>query len=323
MSSRTSRRARGERRPNLHSLEVEPAFSISQITTLTSSFADDLSAYRDAGVDGIGIWELKLPEAGDAEALELFEASGLGSAAAVPLVPSILPLPFMAGPADPHERVEAICASMHRLAAFRPGAVVCLTGPPGALDEEEAREIVVDGLHKVAEEAERAGIRVGLEPINRGVGDAPTIIGSIPEAVELMEEVDHAALGIQFDTWNLCQTQSLLDDIERECHRFVGVHVSDFREPTRSWADRVLPGDGCAGLPAILGVLERAGWDGFYDLEVFSDNGTFGDEWPDSLWDLPGAELARRGKEAFANVWAQRIREPLAPVMTKHDDREE
>ncbi len=315
--------ARRERRPNLRSLNAEPALSISQITTLTSSFADDLTAYRDAGVAGIGIWELKLPEGGDAEALELLEASGLGSAAAVPLIPSILPLPFMAGPADPQERVEAICASMHRLAAFRPSAVVCLTGPPGALDEDIAREIVVDGLRMVAAEAAAAGVRVGLEPINRGVGEAPTIVGSIPEAVELIDAVDHPAVGIQFDTWNLCQTQSVLDDIERECHRFVGVHVADFREPTRSWADRVLPGDGCAGLPAILGELERAGWDGFYDLEVFSDNGTFGDAWPDSLWDVPAAELARRGKEAFTKVWAQRIREPLAPVMTKHDDREE
>ena len=30
--------------------------SISQITTVTQSFADDLDAYRVAGADGIGIW---------------------------------------------------------------------------------------------------------------------------------------------------------------------------------------------------------------------------------------------------------------------------
>jgi sugar phosphate isomerase/epimerase len=241
----------------------------------------------------------------------------------VPVIPSILPLPFMEGPADPQERVEAICTSLHRLAPFRPSAVVCLTGPAGALDEGRARAVVVDGLSTVAAEADRAGVRVGLEPINRGVGEAPAIIGSIPEAVELMEEVDHPALGIQFDTWNLCHTQSLLEDIERECPRFVGVHVADFREPTRSWADRVLPGDGVADLATILGALDRAGWDGFYDLEIFSDNGTFGNAWPDSLWDLSANELARRCKDAFTNVWARRIREPLAPVMTKHDDREE
>ena len=30
--------------------------SISQITTVTQSFADDLDAYRAAGADGVGIW---------------------------------------------------------------------------------------------------------------------------------------------------------------------------------------------------------------------------------------------------------------------------
>ena len=39
-----------------------PRFSISQITTVGQSFADDLDAYADAGADGIGIWEMKLAD---------------------------------------------------------------------------------------------------------------------------------------------------------------------------------------------------------------------------------------------------------------------
>ena len=61
---------------------AHPRVSVSQVTTLRSSFADDLRDYANAGLDGIGIWELKLPDGSDAEALELFEASGLESAAA-------------------------------------------------------------------------------------------------------------------------------------------------------------------------------------------------------------------------------------------------
>ena len=38
----------------------------------------------------------------------------------------------------------------------------------------------------------------------------------------------------------------------------------------------MLPGDGIADLAAMLGALDAAGWDGLYDLEIFSDNGTFG-----------------------------------------------
>ena len=39
-----------------------PRYSISQITTVGQSFADDLDAYKDAGADGIGIWEMKLAD---------------------------------------------------------------------------------------------------------------------------------------------------------------------------------------------------------------------------------------------------------------------
>src|SRR5262249_1746308 len=81
---------------------------------------------------------------------------------------------------------------------------------------------------------------------------------------------------LQFAAWHLWNTETVLEDIEREAPRFVGVHVADWGEPTRGWADRVLPGEGVAALPTILSALDSAGWDGFYDLEIFSDNGTFG-----------------------------------------------
>jgi sugar phosphate isomerase/epimerase len=287
---------------------MRPPFSISQITTLGATFEADLRAYAAAGVDGIGIWEIKLPEGGDDQAHEQLEASGLGRAAAVPAVPSILPLPLMEGPTDPRERIDAICASVHRLARFEPSSVVCLTGPG------DDRDTVVEGLRMIGDEAARAGVRIGLEPINRVGGEDWTSISSLQEAAELLDDAARPALGIQFDSWHVWNTADVVEEIERHAHRFVGVHVADWREPTRGWADRVLPGDGVADLPALLGTLERAGWDGFYDLEIFSDNGTFGNAWPGSLWDVPEEKLARQGKEAFERAWSARNRTPLDQV---------
>ena len=253
------------------------------------------------------MWELKLDEGGEAQALEAMESAGLGSASAVPSVPSILPLPLMEGPAEPAARIDAICASVHRLAQFGPPAIVCLTGPG------RDRDTVIAGLRTIAGEAARAGVRIGVEPINRIGGDDWTMISSLHDAAELIDDADHPALGIQFDSWHLWNTD-VVTDIERYADRFVGVHIADWSEPARGWCDRVLPGDGIADLPAILGALDRAGWDGFYDLEIFSDNGTFGNAWPDSLWDVPAEELARRGKDAFDRAWEARIRTPLDRV---------
>jgi len=98
----------------------------------------------------------------------------------------------------------------------------------------------------------------------------------------------------------------LFEEIAEHSGRFAGVHVNDWRDPTRGWADRVLPGDGIADVPAILGALDRAGWDGFYDLEIFSDNGAFGNAYEGSLWDVQPTELAARSRESFTQCWERR-----------------
>ena len=283
-----------------------PRFSISQVSTLTASFADDVRVYAAGGLDAIGIWEMKLGDGPDTESLERFAASGLGAASAVPEVPSVLSLPLLPGPDDPQERIEAVCASIHRLAAFGPTAIVCITGPAGERDPDEARALVIDGLRTIGAEAERAGMRMALEPFQlEGIEDW-SLVNTIPDAVELIDEVGSPAFGIQFDVWHLWNTPNLLDEIERHIHRFAGVHVNDWREPTRGWADRALPGHGAASLAAILGALDAAGWGGYYDMEIFSDNGAFGTAYPDSLWDADPAELVRQGRDSFARCWQER-----------------
>ncbi|HZP73560.1 MAG TPA: sugar phosphate isomerase/epimerase family protein [Gaiellaceae bacterium] len=285
---------------------MEPRVSVSQITTVRSSFADDVRDYVAAGLDGIGVWELKLGEGGDADALEQLDASGLGSASAVPAIPSILPLPLLGGPTDPAERIDAFCASLERLAPFAPGGIVCLTGTADGRDPDEARRIVVDGLRTFAAEAERLDLQIALEPYQRDDGELWTIVSSIPEAVELIRDAgDSPALGIQFDVWHLWNTETLLEDIAAECDRFAGVHICDWRVPTRGWADRALPGDGAADLPAILGALDAAGWDGFYDIEIFSDDGTFGNAYADSFWAAPAEETLARARAAFERCWTE------------------
>jgi sugar phosphate isomerase/epimerase len=277
------------------------------VSTLAASFGDDVRAYARAGVDGIGIWETKLGDGPDDEARELVAGSGLGAASAVPAVPSILPLPLLPGPDEPRARVDAICASLHRLAAFEPSGVVCLTGPAGGRDPDEARAVVVEGLREIAAEAAAAGVRVALEPFQREGIDDWSLVNTLDDAAELIDEAGVApTVGIQFDVWHLWNTPDLLTEIERHAHRLVGVHVDDWREPTRGWADRVLPGDGAAGVPAILGALERAGWQGFYDLEIFSDHGAFGSAYPDSLWNVQPDELAHRSRERFERCWHER-----------------
>jgi sugar phosphate isomerase/epimerase len=277
-------------------------FSIVEFSTLNASFEEDLAAYSAAGVDGIGICELKLVEGREPEQLAAFRESGLKASACIPTVPSLLPLAELPGPGSPDERVDAILAGMRRLAPFEPAAFVCLTGAAGHLSDLEARAVVIEGLRTVAAEGRRLGVPVGLEAMSPHYQDGWTIPTTLGEAAALVEEAEADGLGLIFDTWQLWDSPRLFEEIELYAARIVAVHVADWRQPTRSWGDRVLPGDGVVDLAGILEALEAAGWTGFYELEIFSDDGTFGNAFEDSLWRLPAADLASRGRDAFVSL---------------------
>ncbi|HEX6679919.1 MAG TPA: sugar phosphate isomerase/epimerase [Gaiellaceae bacterium] len=255
--------------------------SISQITTVTQSFADDLEAYRAAGAAGIGIWEMKLED----DSLERFRRSGLEAATAVPAVPSILPLPLMEGPVEPAARVEALCAGIRRLAPFEPPCVLFLTGPG------DDREAILDGLRAIGDEGARSGVRVALEPIQREFADLWTVVSSLDDAAALILEAE-ADAGLMYDTWHLWREP--VEQVERHRDRIYGVHLADWREPTRNTNDRVLPGEGTIEFAPILEVLR---WDGLFDLEIFSDA-----ELPDSLWREEPRRVAARGVERVREV---------------------
>ncbi|MGZ8694264.1 MAG: sugar phosphate isomerase/epimerase family protein [Gaiellaceae bacterium] len=282
-----------------------PPFSISQISTLPQAFDDDLTTYRAAGADGIGLWEIKFPERDDAETLARVRESNLAVTNCVGAVPSILPLPLLPGPEDPAERVEAFRRWIRRIAPFEPDCLVLLTGPAGERDPAAARALVVDALRTLGDAAERAGVRIALEAYQRVGGEDWTIVSTLAEAAALLDEADNPALGLIADNWHLWNT-SYEEELPAVSDRIVGVHVSDYREPTRGWLDRVLPGDGVGDVPRFLAAIDAAGWTGPYDVEIFSDDGTFGGAYPDSLWSVPGDELARRAKGTFARCWQAR-----------------
>jgi sugar phosphate isomerase/epimerase len=252
--------------------------AICEWTTFTASFEDELAAYRAAGAGAIGILEPKLD--GVADLRGKLRESGLAVSSCLPAAGSILPSPLIPGPEEPEARVESICASVARFAELEASCVFFLTGPG------DDRATVVEGIRRIAEAGERHGVPVALEPIHPSQAELLSPVSTIAGALELIGDAD---VGILFDTWHLDEVSHV--------ERILGVHVSDRTRPeTRSDMDRALPGDDSR---AAVRALEAGGYTGWYDVEVMSDDGTFGDVFPDSLWALPTEEIARRAVAAM------------------------
>ncbi len=267
--------------------------SLSEISTVGAPFDEDVRAYAAAGFDGIGIWEMKLPE-DDGANRRLLREAGLGVASCVPTIPSVLPLrlPGMEGPPDPEERVAALVASVRRLAAYEPECVLCLTGPAGDLDPDEARRLVVDGLREVAAAAREAGIRFGLEPAHPGQRASVSFVNSVADATALLATAELPDVGIMADTYNLWHEPP--DALVAVADRVTGLHVAD--EPRAGGEGRVLPGEGGARSADHVAALAAGGWDGYLDVEIFST--------PDGFWGLPVDEAARRAYAAATALLA-------------------
>jgi len=286
---------------------AEPKFSVSEITTLHQTFEQDLACYREAGADGVGIWEFKLPEGDDREALAKLRDSGLEATTCIPGVLSVWPVPFP-GPTDPKERTEALCAAVRRFAPFEPEVILCLTGHPGDTEPAEGRRVLVEGMRQAAKVAAEYGLTLGLEPLHRKVYGSWSTIGTIPQTMELMDEIGEPNVQLLYDVYHLWDTDDVLEDTVRHGSRIVpSIHICDWRADTRNDFDRALPGDGIMDLPAIFGALEAAGAIAWVDLEIFSDDGTFTDQdFEDSLWKQDPLDVVRRGKAGFERAWAAR-----------------
>jgi sugar phosphate isomerase/epimerase len=265
--------------------------SLSAISTLNASFAEDVTAYAAAGFAAIGLWEFKLPE-DDAGNIALLRDAGLSVSNCIPTVPSFLQLgiPGMEGPADPEARAEAICTSIRRLAAYGPECVLCLSGPLGGRSEAEGRALVVAGLRRAAAAARDAGVRLGFEPIHPSQRESAGFVTSLDGALALLDEADADDAGIMADTFNLGHEPT--DAVVRIAPRLTGLHVAD-ELPTPLPGVRALPGPGGRSAE-IVGALRARGWDGTVDVEIFST--------PDRFWALPADEAARRAYAAASAI---------------------
>ena len=263
--------------------------SLSAISTVNASFAQDVEAYAAAGFDAIGLWEFKLPE-DDAANVELLRSHRLVVSNCIPTVPSFLPLaiPGMEGPPERQERLAELCTSIRRLASYEPECVLCLSGPLGQRSEDEGRAIVRDGLRQAAAAARAAGVRLGFEPVHPGQDDTAGFVTSLGDALALLDEAGVDDVGIMADTFNLAHEST--EDVVAARSRFTGLHVADeLPEPIPGL--RRLPEEHGRS-SELVAALSAAGWDGPLDVEVFST--------PDAFWALPVDEAARQAHSAVS-----------------------
>jgi sugar phosphate isomerase/epimerase len=111
-------------------------------------------------------------------------------------------------------------------------------------------------------------------------------INTLEQALDICDALDPGrtgALGVALDVYHVWWDPKLAAQIARAGkERLLAYHVCDWLNPTRDLLnDRGMMGDGIIELKKIRGWVEAAGYDGFAEVEIFSDR------W----WSLPAGEV--------------------------------
>lgn len=280
----------------------QPKFAVSDGTTYHAPFIEELVAYPKAGIQGLGLWEFKLEGDRDQERADAMKEAGLAATYCFPLNPGIFTgNGHFAHPKDPAARLQSLKESVKRFAIYQPEAVCILAGAPQGGDVVESRKRVVAAFKEVAAIAKDSGVKLAVEVISPG--SAGSLCQNIPDAANLIADVGaEDTIGILLDNWHIADEP--LENITKYIDAIAGIQVCDKAADSKGRFDRAFPGQGVLDVEGVIRTAHQAGYRGWYELEIFSDDGTFGEPLDDSKWQWPIERVLSEGKAAFESVYA-------------------
>ncbi|MCD6288224.1 MAG: sugar phosphate isomerase/epimerase, partial [Candidatus Hydrogenedentes bacterium] len=138
--------------------------------------------------------------------------------------------------------------------------------------------------------AESAGVKLAIEPLHPMYADSRSAVNTLGQANDMVAALGLKSVGVTVDVYHLWWDPNLETEIKRAGDSILSFHVCDWRTPTRDLlTDRGFMGEGCIDIKRIRGWVESAGFDGYIEVEIFSDE----------LWAADQAEFVDRIKSAY------------------------
>ena len=240
-------------------------------TATTKPWSVDVAAekYAAAGVKGITVWRDALVGRDVVRAGNRLRALGL---AAVSLCRGGF---FPA--ADTAGRLKAIDEnkrSIDEAAALGAPLVVLVCGALPGQPLEISRNQIREGIEAVLPAAEKANVRLGIEPLHPMYADSRSAINTMRQANDMAESFASPWLGVVVDVYHTWWDPDLESEIRRcgKNQKLFAFHLCDWKTPTVDLLnDRGLMGEGCIPLRQIRGWVEETAFTGFHEVEIFSN----------------------------------------------------
>ena len=262
---------------------------ISEATTLSSSFAEDVNGYADGGCHALEVWltklETHLEKNSVVDTRNLLEDRQMTLAAAAYQGGLLL--------SQGEQRQVHYDHFKRRLDLCQSFGIDTLLVAADFADKIEAMDLqrAVVSLTQAAQWASAFQVRLALE--FRG---SASFCASLDTALALIAQCGESNVGVNFDAFHYYTGPSKFEDLALlSPANLAFVQLSDVLGVPRELAsdgDRIMPGEGDFRLEPIVRQLRTVGYEGWVSLELLNP----------TLWQLKPAQVAEMGLAALQRL---------------------
>jgi sugar phosphate isomerase/epimerase len=151
-----------------------------------------------------------------------------------------------------------------------------------------------DAIGELVPEAQRLGVRLGIEALHPMFCADRCVISRLAEALDLALLFPADAVGVVVDTYHVWWDVRLMGDIARAGQRIVSYQMGDWvlPLPQDTLLGRGHIGDGVIDFGPISANVAAAGYDGYIEVELFNQD----------IWDAPADLTAATVRERFTET---------------------
>ncbi|WP_341487311.1 sugar phosphate isomerase/epimerase family protein [Pararhizobium sp. A13] len=252
-------------------------------------FAEAVDVCLKHGVTSIAPWRDQVATVGLKEAVSIVKSNGLH-------LTGLCRGGFFpaATGAEQDKALDDNRRAIDEAAALGADCLVLVVGglPKGSRDLGEAHRMVADGIAAVLPHARQANMPLAIEPLHPMYAADRACVNTLGHALDICERLGDG-VGVAIDVYHVWWDPDLANQIARagRMKAILAHHICDWLVPTADMlTDRGMMGDGVIDLPAIRRLIEKAGFSGRQEVEIFSAG---------NWWKCPADEVVATCVERF------------------------
>ncbi|XUY28839.1 sugar phosphate isomerase/epimerase family protein [Agrobacterium sp. rho-8.1] len=234
------------------------------------SFATLVDACLDHGITTISPWRDQVHGVGLEEAARIVAQNGIKLSGHCR--GGFFPAHDAQGRRD---AIEDNKRAVDEAAAMNADCLVLVVGglPAGSKDISGARQMVEDGMAALLPYARQAGVPLAVEPLHPFYAADRACFNTLKQSLDLCDRLGEGT-GVAIDVYHVWWDPELEEQVARagRNRQILAHHICDWLVPTTDpLNDRGMMGDGVIDLKAFRKMIEKAGFTGPQEVEIFSN----------------------------------------------------